>query len=176
VDFSSPIFFWIFLCAVNSVEDIVRESFSVNFILHSSWYMPLFYVFVNLFFNVVFCVCSLFFFFSQPDVVNITWITGYIHRSIVDKIDPTSEDVEMVKENILSITLGYIFFWNVIRRIYLPFLQLISKNTFDEPWRGSPLFLSSEVEEWLIMTFVMEICLLDPFVVFGFRFGTDLNW
>jgi phage-related holin len=35
--------------------------------------------------------------FSQPDV-NITWITGHIHRSIVDKIDSTSEYVEMVKK------------------------------------------------------------------------------
>jgi hypothetical protein len=29
---------------------------------------------------------------------DITWITGHIHRSIVDKIDPTSEYVEMVKK------------------------------------------------------------------------------
>ena len=49
------------------------------------------------FFNVIFCVCSLLFFFSQPDV-NITWITGHVHRSIVDKIDLTSEFVEMVKK------------------------------------------------------------------------------
>jgi hypothetical protein len=42
----------------------------------------------------VFVLCC---FFSQPDV-NITWITGHIHRSIVDKIDPTSEDVEMAKK------------------------------------------------------------------------------
>jgi hypothetical protein len=42
------------------------------------------------------------FFFSQPDV-NITWITGHIHRSIVDKIDPTSEYVEMVKKKIYII-------------------------------------------------------------------------
>ena len=46
--------------------------------------------------NVIFCVCSLLF-FSQPDV-NITWITGHIHHSIVDKIDPTSEYVEMAKK------------------------------------------------------------------------------
>jgi hypothetical protein len=175
VDFSSPIFFWIFY-----VPWIVLRTLFVNrfqsilfYILHD---ICLVYVFVNLFFNVVFCVCSLFFFLSQPDLVNITWITGNTHCSIVDKIDPTSEDVEMIKKKSLSITLGYIFLWNVIRRIYLPFLQLISKNTVDEPWRGSPLFLSSKVEEWLIMTFVMEACLLDPFVVFGFRFGTNLNW
>jgi len=55
------------------------------------------------FFNVVFCVCSgLLFFFSQPDVVNITRITGHIHRSIVDKINPTSEDVEMVKKHLIN--------------------------------------------------------------------------
>ena len=82
------------------------------------------------FFNVVFCVCSLLIFFlSQPDV-NITWITGHIHRSIVDKIDPTSEYmyVEMVNKYTLLITLGYIVLWNVIRRIYLTV-----RNTFDEP-------------------------------------------
>ena len=64
VDFSSPIFFVGFF-AVNFDGDIVRESFSVKFILHSLWYTPLVYVFMNLFFfNVVFCVCSLLIFFS----------------------------------------------------------------------------------------------------------------
>jgi hypothetical protein len=43
----------------------------------------------------------LFFVFSQPDVVNITWITAHIHRSIVDKIEPTSKDVEMVKKYLI---------------------------------------------------------------------------
>jgi hypothetical protein len=90
--------------------------------------------FCDPFLNVVFCVCLLLF-FSQPDVVNITlwWITGHIYRSIVDKIDPTSEDVERVK-NTLSIRLGYIFLWNVIRRIYFQCLQLISKTISGEPW------------------------------------------
>jgi len=37
------------------------------------------------------------FVFSQPDI-NITLITGHVHRSIVDNIDPTSEYVEMVKQ------------------------------------------------------------------------------
>jgi hypothetical protein len=48
VDFSSPICFCWFLCA----ENRDRESLSVKFILHSSWYtdMPLVSVFVNLFF------------------------------------------------------------------------------------------------------------------------------
>ena len=37
VDFSSPIFFVVlFVCVVNSDEDVVHESFSVKFILHSS--------------------------------------------------------------------------------------------------------------------------------------------
>ena len=136
VGFSSQ-YFLLFFFAVNLDGDIVRESFSVKFILHCLWYTPLVYVLMNLFFNVVFCACSLLIFFSQPNV-NITWITGHIHRSIVDKIDPTNEYVEMGKQT-LSITLGYIFLWNVIRRIYLPCLQLISNHTFDELWRGSPL-------------------------------------
>ena len=96
---------------------------------HCPWIV---YVFMNLFFQ---CgLLCLFFvdFFSQPDV-NITWITGHIHRSVVDKIDPTSEYVEMVKKYTLSITLGYIVLWNVIRRIYLTV-----RNTFDEPSRGPP--------------------------------------
>ena len=73
---------------------IVHESFLVKFSLHSSWYPPLLYVFVNLFFQ---CGLLSFFFvvFSQPDVVNISWITGHIHRSIVHKIDPTSDDVKI---------------------------------------------------------------------------------
>ena len=33
-------------------------------------------------------------FFSHLDVVNITCMTGHIHRLIVDKIEPTSEDVD----------------------------------------------------------------------------------
>ena len=87
------------------------------------------------FFNVVFCFCSLLIFFLSQTDVNTTWITGLVHRSIVDKIDTTSEYGEMVKKNTLSITLGYIFLWNVIRRICLTV-----KNTFDEPWRGPPFF------------------------------------
>ena len=134
VGFSSQ-YFLLFFFAVNLDGDIVRESFSVKFILHCLWYTPLVYVLMNLFFNVVFCACSLLIFFSQPNV-NITWITGHIHRSIVDKIDLTSEYVEMVKKDTLSITLEYIVLWNVIRRIYL-----IVKNTFDEPWRAPPPFL-----------------------------------
>ena len=112
---------------------IVMGTLSVNhfqskLISHFSWYSPLVYVFITLFvFNVVFCVCSLFdcFFFSTD--VNNTWITGHIHRSIVVKMDPTSEYVEMIKHS-LSITLGYIFLWNVIRSFYLPCLQLISRK------------------------------------------------
>ena len=109
VDFSSPIFLLVFMC---------RETW---------WgHCP-----CIVFSQICFILLCLFFvgFFSQPDVVNITWFTGHIHCSIVDKIDPTSEDVERVK-NTFSITLGYIFLWNVNRRIYLPCLQLISKKYF----------------------------------------------
>jgi hypothetical protein len=48
------------------------------------------------------CLFFVVVFFSQPGVVNITWITGHIHRSIVDKIDPTSEDVEMIKTYLIN--------------------------------------------------------------------------
>ena len=87
VDFSSPIFFVGFF-AVNLDGDIVRESFSVKFILHSLWYTPLAYVFMNLSFQCgLLCLFFVDFFLSQPDVNN-TRITGHVHRSIVDKIDP----------------------------------------------------------------------------------------
>jgi hypothetical protein len=109
--------------------------------------------------------------FVTPDV-NITWITGHIHRSIVDKIDPTSEYVEMVKKYTLSITLGDIFLWNVIRRIYLTV-----KNTFDEQWRGpSPLFFNLKVRRMAND----EICVGKLFTgsdcCSGFRLGIDFNW
>jgi hypothetical protein len=44
--------------------------------------------------------------FSQLDVINIKRITGHIHRSIVDQIEPTSEDVEMIKKKILINYIG----------------------------------------------------------------------
>jgi hypothetical protein len=47
--------------------------------------------------------------FSQLDVINITRITGHIHRSIVDQIEPTSEDVEMVKKYLINDIKGLIY-------------------------------------------------------------------
>ena len=112
------LFFCWFFFAVNRDGDIVRESFSVKFILHSLWYTRLVYVFMNLLIQCdLLCLFFVFLFFFQPDV-NITWNTVHIHRSIIDKIEPTSEYVEMVKLNTLSITLGYIFLLNVIRKMY----------------------------------------------------------
>ena len=81
-------------------------------------------------FNVVFCVCSLLIFFSLNPM---SILHELLDTYTVDKIDPTSEYVEMVKKYTLSITLGYIVLWNVIRRIYLTV-----RNTFDEPSRGPP--------------------------------------
>ena len=161
--FFPNIFCW-FLCAVNRDEDIVRESFSVKFILHSSWYTPLVYVLWTLFPFGLLCLFFCFF-FSQPDVVNITWITGRIHRSIVDKIDQTLWGCRKGKKNTLSITFGHIFLWNMIRRIYLPCFQLISKKYFWWTVTRSPLLFSSKVEEWLMMAIVIEICSLNLFVV-----------
>ena len=109
---------WIFLFFrwVFFLPWIVMETLSVNHFQSNLFYI-LYGIRVSstflwtFLFNVIFCVCS------QPDV-NITWNTGHIHRSIVDKIEPTSEYVEMVNINTLSITLGYIFLWNVIRKMY----------------------------------------------------------
>ena len=47
--------------------------------------------------------------FSQLHVVNITRITGHIHRSIVDQIEPTGEDVEMVKKYLIYDIKGLIY-------------------------------------------------------------------
>ena len=168
--FFFPNIFLLFFFAANLDGDIVVNRFQSNlfYILYdirlSSTFLWTFFFQCGLL-----CMFLVDFFFSQPDV-NITWITGHIHRSIVDKIDPTSEYVEMVKQKYtLSITLGYIFLWNVIRRIYLTV-----RNTFDEPWRGSPFFLISKLEEWLIMKFVLENCLLDLFVVLDLDLGSIL--
>ena len=95
------------------------------------------------YFNVIFCVCSLLL-FSNPDV-NITQITGHIHRSIVDKIDPISEYVEMLKE--IPYQLNWVTYFCEMcceEFIYRAFNWSV-KNTFDEPWRGPP-FLASKVE------------------------------
>ena len=40
--------------------------------------------------------------------------------------------------------------------------------------RGPPPFLTSKVEEWLMMTFVLENCLLDLFVVLDLDLGSIL--
>ena len=162
-DFSSPIFFVGFYVPWIVMRTLFGNSFQSN-LFYSSWYTPLVYVSVNFFFQCgLLCLFFIVFFPSQPDVVNITWIIGYIHRSIVDKIDPTSEDVERVK---IPYQLHWVTYfcemWSE-EFIYRAFNWSV-KNTFDEPWRGSPFF-SSKVEEWLMMTFVMENCLLDLFVV-----------
>ena len=84
---------------------------------------------------------------------------------IVDKIDPTSEDVERVKHT-LSITMSYTFLWNVIRQIYFPCLQLIRKTyVLMSREEDPPPVFCSNVEEWFIVTFVVEHCLLDLCVV-----------
>ena len=54
------------------------------------------------------CIKPIVGFYNVPDTDTDTEHTGHIHHSIVDKIDPTSEYVKMVK-NTLSITVGYIF-------------------------------------------------------------------
>ena len=113
-------------------------------LFYSLWYTSLVYIFVNLFFQCGFLCLFFVGFFSQSDVVNITWITGHIHCSVVDKIDKTSESVERVN-NTRSITLGYIFLWNVHRRINLPCLQLISKKYFWWTVTKTPFFFRTDL-------------------------------
>jgi hypothetical protein len=175
--FLPPIFLLDFFFVVNRDGEghcpwiIFSQIYFTFFMIYASrlrFYEPFFSMWSSVF---VLCCC---FFLNLMSIQCITCNTGHIHCSIVDKIEPTSEYVEMVKTNALSITLGYIFLWNVIRTNYLPCLQLISKNTFDEPWRGPSLFLASKVEEWLMMTFVLENCLLDLFVVLDWNLRSIL--
>ena len=98
VDFSSPIFFvGFFSCESwwgHCPWIVFSQIYFTFFMIYASrlrFYEPFFSMWSS-----VFVLC---WFFFQPDV-NITWITGHIHRSIVDKIDPTSEYVEMVKKKI----------------------------------------------------------------------------
>ena len=175
VNFPSPNMFVNFFC---------RESWWGNcpWIIFIQIYFTLFMIYASRlrfyepFLPMRSSVLVLCFFSPQPDV-NITWITGHIHCSIVGKIEPTSEYVEMAKKTNLSITLGYKLLWSVIRRIYLPCLQFISKNTFDEPWRGPPPFFfnlkSGKMSNDDICSgklFTRSVC------CFGFRLGIDFNW
>ena len=69
VNFSSPNIFvgFFFLPWIVVGRDIVRESFSVKFILHSLWYTPLVYVFMNLFFQCgLLCMFFVHFFSLNP--------------------------------------------------------------------------------------------------------------
>jgi hypothetical protein len=106
-------------------------TFSMIYASHLSFCEPFFQCGLLCLFFVVF--------FSQPDVVNITWNTGHIHRSIVDKIDTTTRDVEMVKKKIRYL-LPYYLHWVTYfceiwseEFIYRAFNWSV-KNTFDEPW------------------------------------------
>jgi hypothetical protein len=86
----------------------------------------------------VFVLCC--FSFLLNLMLNMTWITGHIHHSIVDKIDPTSEDVEMIKKIPHQLHwVKYIFLWNVNRTEFICCAFNWSvKNTFYEPWRRNP--------------------------------------
>ena len=95
VDFSPPIFFFAFFAVNLSWEHCPWIVFSQIYFTFFMIYPSRLCFYEPFFFNVVFYVCFLLICFSQPDV-NITWITGHIHRSIVDKVNPTSEYVELV--------------------------------------------------------------------------------
>ena len=118
------------------------------------------------FFNVVFCVCSLLIFSLS---IRCQYYMNY--WTIVDKIDPTSEYVEMVKKKIYII--NYIGLHS--------FVKCDQKNLFNRKkyfwWtvtRTPPFFLTSKLEEWLMMKFVLENYLLDLFVVLDLDLGSIL--
>jgi hypothetical protein len=107
------------------------------------------YVFENLFFQ---CdlLCLYFVVFFSLNQMSI------LHE-LLGKIDTTSE-CRNGKENTLSITLGYIFLcmWSeeFIYRAFNWSVKILLINRDEDP--PLPLFLTSKVEEWLMMTFVLE--------------------
>jgi hypothetical protein len=157
-----------------SGKSYVRESCSVIFILHSLWYTPLVYVLMNLF-----CQCDLlclFFVVVFSLDVNITWITGHIHRSIVDKIYPTTEYIEMAKQNIPYQLHWITYFCEMWSEefIYRAFNWSVKKMLMNRDEDPPPFFLTSKVEEWLMITCVLENCSLDLFVVLDLDLGSIL--
>ena len=158
---------------VNRDEDFARELFSVKFILHSSWYIRLSSTFLWTFFSMWSSVFVLCFFLNPMLSILHEWLDTYIHRSIVDKIDPTSEDVKRIT-NTLSITLGYTYFcemWSdeFIYRVFNWSVKILLMNRDED----LPFF---KLEECLMITFVVQNCLLDLFVVLTLDLVTDLNW
>ena len=100
-EFSFLQYFCCVFFAIKRDGDIVRESFSVIFILHSLWYTPLVYVFMNLFFQ---CdlLCLYFVVFFSLNQMSI------LHE-LLDKIDTTSEYVEMVNKYLINYIELHIF-------------------------------------------------------------------
>ena len=149
----------------------VRKLFSVKFILHSLWYMPLVYVFVNLFFfNVVFCVCSSFIFFlltrcqyymnywthtpfncwqNRPDY----WVCSNGKKIYIINYIGLHSFVKCDRKNLFN--RKKYFWWSVTRTL-------------------PPPFLTSKLQEWLTMKFLLENCLLDLIVVLDLDLGSIL--
>ena len=91
-----PQYFFLLFCCESFMETLSVNRFQSNlfYILHDIRLSSMFLW--TFFFQCGFlCMFLVDFFFSQPDV-NISWITGHIHRSIVDKVNPSSEYVELV--------------------------------------------------------------------------------
>ena len=127
---------------------------------------------MNFFFQCgLLCLFFVDFFFSQPDV-NITLITGHIHRSIVDNIDPTSEYVEMVKKIYI---INYIGLHN--------FLKCDQKNLFnrkllmnrDEDPSPPPFFFNLKVRRMANDDICAGKLFTSSVCCFGFILGIDFN-
>jgi len=145
-EFSFPYIFVVFLLFF--LPWIVMGTLPVNHFQSNLVYIlydiRLSSTFLWLFSNVISCICCLLFFFS--------WIIGHIHRSIVDKIDPTSEYVKMVKKIPYQLHWGTYFceMWSE-KNIYRAFnwsVKILLMNRDED----HPPFLTSTVEEWLMMT------------------------
>ena len=89
-----------------------------------------FFVFVILFFNVVLCVFCFCYFFSQPDIANITWITGPPFKS-------TSEDSKKCKKILYQLH-WVTYLCEMWSEEFISSAFNWSVNKFsDELWRGS---------------------------------------
>jgi hypothetical protein len=150
VNFPSPNIFFFFF-AVN------RESFSVKYFTFFMIYASRLRFCENNFQCDLLCLFFVFI-FSQPDV-NITWITGNTHSSIVDKIDPTSKYVEMAKQIPYQLhwVTHFCEMWSeeFIYRAFNWSVKILLMNRDEDP--PPFFFLTSKVEEWLKMTSFWKI-------------------
>jgi hypothetical protein len=92
------------------------------------------------------------------------------------QIYPTTEYIEMAKQNIPYQLHWITYFCEMWSEefIYRAFNWSVKKMLMNRDEDPSPFFLTSKVEEWLMITCVLENCSLDLFVVLDLDLGSIL--